>query len=573
VAKNKGPVQPPEDYTALSDEELATFETDATAEFDEVTGDPNINADGLARATQLADMIDTVRGENARRTQERADIAAGREALMARVHVQPEEPEGGEGDGDTEGGEGGTEGAGEGAAAPAVAVVATGGATTQPARRATRKLNLSLADAQTHAPKIKAPRTEPVLVASADIPGFTTGGRLDGMDSLVAAMTARARALPIAAVRGADEDWERATRYPIAALERQFRYTLGPDATLEQINDVLTAATDPEALVAAGGWCAPSEISYDFYNIVCEDGMIDLPTIGINRGGIRFPVSASFGDLVGNAAMWSWTELQDVAAVTGTGAGTKTCARVPCPSFSEERLECDGICLTVGNLTEDAFPELIANHTKLLFAAHAHKMNGRYIAKLLTASGTAITGMGAAGSGLVAPVLGAISLAAIDYREKYAMCEDAILEVILPRWVRAAMRSDLRKRGGDFRYLTVADAALMDMFDVENVRVQWVNDWQVRTSGFPGQSTPVVIWPTTVQFMIYAPGTFVLGRGLRLNLGVIRDSVLNATNDHTAEWQEECWLIAKMGHESRLYTVPICPDGTTGAADLTACGV
>jgi hypothetical protein len=64
----------------------------------------------------------------------------------------------------------------------------------------------------------------------------------------------------------------------------------------------------------------------------------------------------------------------------------------------------------------------------------------------------------------------------------------------------------------------------------------------------------------------------VQGNGLRLNLGVIRDSVLNATNDHTAEWMEECWLIFRPGHEGRRYVVPICADGATGAATLTACG-
>jgi hypothetical protein len=111
----------------------------------------------------------------------------------------------------------------------------------------------------------------------------------------------------------------------------------------------------------------------------------------------------------------------------------------------------------------------------------------------------------------------------------------------------------------------------MSWFDLINVRVQWVGDWQVRGAGQPGNATPITAWPTTVQFLMFAAGTFVLGRGLQLNLGIIRDSVLNATNDHTAEWMEECWLVAKIGHESRLGTIAICPDGTTGAADLTAC--
>src|SRR3546814_10859410 len=34
---------------------------------------------------------------------------------------------------------------------------------------------------------------------------------------------------------------------------------------------------------------------------------------------------------------WLWTEADDIAAATGSP--TKPCVRVPCPTFSEERLE------------------------------------------------------------------------------------------------------------------------------------------------------------------------------------------------------------------------------------------
>ena len=58
---------------------------------------------------------------------------------------------------------------------------------------------------------------------------------------------------------------------------------------------------------------------------------------------------------------------------------------------------------------------------------------------------------------------------------------------------------------------------------------------------------------------------------MALNLGVVRDSTLNAENDHTALWMEECHLIAQFGPAPRLYNLEICPDGTVGAADLTSC--
>lgn len=571
MAKDKG-VSFPEDMTSLSDDELTELEKAAVAQFQNESAAEGIGPDQMESLRTLATGIKTVRTTMTSRAEAAAAQAAELQSLSESVGSTDE------GDGDGGGsGDGGNE-AGEGQLVDAGAAVTAstrpqGGAITNPREPGRRGLNVPLGEVSKNAPRVTAPpekRRESVLVASADIPDMALGSKLADMDSLVAAMQSRARSLPILS-RGDDT-----TRYPIASLQREFAYTLDLSSTPEQINEVLQNVANPDALLAAGGWCSPSEISYDFYNIVCVDGTLDLPTTGINRGGMRFPVSPSFGDLVGNAAMWSWTETQDIAAVTGTAqSGTKTCARVPCPSFNEVRLACDGLCLTVGNLTEDAYPELIANHTRLLFAAHAHKMNAKRITQLIAYS-TPATGQtfGTAGTGVVNPVLGALELQAIDYREKFAMCQDAVLEVILPRWLRGAMRSDLRKRTREnTNMLSVTDAMLMSLFDAINVRVQWVGDWQTRTAGYFGNAAILTGWPLTVQYMMYAPGTFVLGQGLRLDLGVIRDSVMNAQNDHTAEWMEECWLIAKIGHESRLGIINICPDGTVGAADLIGCDV
>jgi len=545
----------PDDLAALSNDDLTTFASKATERMAALAGSDTEELAALqaevAEMQQLGTSIKRAKDEVKTREAAFASAKSAKAAQVAEFAASKPET----------------------APDPEPVTASAGGA--QVTDRKPPKLNASLADAARNAPSsgLVVPRTnEPVLVASADVPGFTTGGKLENLDALVAAVTARARSIP-ATKRGDD-----APRYTVASLMREHRYNLDPMATPAQINEVITAATNPAILTASGGWCSPSEISYDFYNVVCEDGMLDLPTVGINRGGIRFPTSPSFADVTSSTALWRWTETQDIAAVTGTAqSGTKTCGRVPCPAFNEERLACDGICLTVGNLTEDAYPEVIANYQRLLFAAHAHKINGLRIQQLRAfASTAAVTGtFGTAGSGVVAPVLGTLELNAIDYRERYAMCEGATLEVVLPRWLRGAMRSDLRKRtGATMEQLSVSDARLMELFDAAGIRVQWVNDYQVREAGFPGvPDTILTSWPTTVEFIMYAPGTVVLGQGMRLDLGVIRDSVLNATNDYTAQWMEECWLMFKPGHEVRRGLINICADGTTGAHDLTACDV
>jgi hypothetical protein len=578
-----GGVQVPADLSGLSDDELTSLHSQAKTEFQTLTDDPNINAVGLERATELADVIETMATEiNARalaRRQAAAEALRGRVTARAVDDLQPSD-----GDGDGGGGDGGNSGGGnaggntgggtggnEGEGAVTASSRTRGRTPVENVIKSGSKLNVRLSSAQQsqRAPTGAvrsgvAPRDATVVVASADIRGFTQGSNLDGIDALAAAMQARARTMPV--THGTPN------YTPVAQLQRDqdFRWFVDDHSSPEEVHRVLQEAANPEALVAAGGWCAPSEISYDFYNVVCEDGMYDLPSTGVRRGGMRWPTSPSFGDLASSTGLWIWNETQDIAAATGTGqSGTKTCARVPCASFNEARLECDGICITAGNLTSDAWPEQIANFMRLVMAAHAHRVNTRVIGKVAALS-TAVS-MCATGMGVAVPLLDAVELQAIDIRTKYAMCDNATLEAVFPNWVLGLIRADLAKRKGwdsPGAAFNITNAEIAAWFTLRGISAQFVQDWQVRATGFPGLTGAITTWPTTVQFLIYPAGTFVKGNGLSLDLGVVRDSTLNATNDFTAAWSEDCWLVAMIGHESRLVTVPVCPNGAAGA-DVT----
>lgn len=614
-------------YQELTDAQLAELEADNVAEFErlraEADGAPS--ADQYAQMTSHVETVEAVRAEQARREAEATERAAQADDLMDRITRpaaaptgEPEAPAStatdttaddtdetdgndpappaDEADTTTETPDGDTtlsevtvpdspaeltelvasmRTLTEAVTAQAQATTAAitemrehySPARTRPAAEAKApKLNPTMAELAARAPAVDTAPKRSVLVASADVPGYSAGQELSGISDLRKAMNARARHLnPVAGG---------AQRIPVATMRKEHRHVVGEFMSRDQVDQIIREVTNPsdmETLVAAGGWCAPSEISYDFFSDVCRDGGIDLPTVGVNRGGIKWPTSPSYGDIVASQGLWRWTETQDAAAVTGTAqSGTKTCVHVPCADFDEARLDCDGLCLEAGNLASDAFPEAQDNFLDLLQAGHFHTINGLKIQQLVAASvpvsGT--VGLGATGGGLVANLLGAIALQAQDYRAKFRMCVDSVLEVVLPLWIRDAMRSDLIRRNG-IAVEPYADQQIMTWFDVRNVRVQWVYDFQNTTIG---GVTPAMSWPSIVQFLIFSPGTFVLGEGMTLDLGVIRDSTLNSTNDHTAAWMEECWLIAKRGHESRFVTVNICPDGTTGAADLTACG-
>jgi hypothetical protein len=161
----------------------------------------------------------------------------------------------------------------------------------------------------------------------------------------------------------------------------------------------------------------------------------------------------------------------------------------------------------------------------------------------------------------------------MDYRAKFAMGTRAVLEVVVPYWVREVIRADMVLRPyEDLGALAVADAQIDAWLAARNVRVQWVNDYQVRGANQPGSSSNLTVWPATVNFLVYAAGTFLHGTGLQLDLGVIRDSVLNAENDYTAVWAEECHLIAQVGHSARKYTCAFQVSGQVGGVVATPNG-
>jgi hypothetical protein len=396
------------------------------------------------------------------------------------------------------------------------------------------------------------------------------GQRIETMDGLVAAVQAHARSQVTTNGRPGFQT--------VATIKNNFEYVIDGTGTkpgeLEQILRELRTPEKIDSLVAAGGWCAPSETRYDFFNIACEDGMVDLPTLGVQRGGITWPVSPSLADVYTGSFTnatnpWLWTEQDDILAVTGSP--TKPCVRVPCADFDEERLECYGICLTAGNLTDYAFPEATRNYLSLLLSAHFHAMNARFISQMVTLSTSTIAIPTGSCRAVSSDLPDYVGLGAQDYRTRYGMCDDDVLEVVLPRWARDAIRSDLSRRTG-IDPTNFSNADIDNLFTTRRVRIQWVSDWQVRSAGLPGGATALTAWPDSLEFLIYAAGTFVKGNGLTLDLGVVRDSVLNETNDHTAAWTEECHLIARLGHESRRYSMPVCVGGLTGGT-CTECHV
>lgn len=592
------PFTVPADLSSLSVEQLDELRTQADAEVDAIL-EAGRRVEDLPRLTQIAKGVKAISARKGEIEAEAADTEAKFQEILDDLRppqTEPEEPTTDDGDGSSDIVEGEIvdDKPPTATAQPPQMVTAasrpTGGAKTA-ARdlggfKSTPKLNPSLSSARQFAPSAEPPKAELAITASVGLPGaFEPGAKLTGIRQLgeVAENRARSMADQGGRYRPRRED-DPYGGMQIAQIKNSFETTFDPNTSPDVVGAYLDklrsqgSAANMETLVAGGGWCAPLTPRYDFFNIACEDGTIDLPTFGAERGGVNFPVSPSLADTFSpalpwytafsNATVpWLWTNTDDILTVTG--APNKPCIRVPCSTMTPVQLECYGICLTAGNLADNAWPESTRNFLRLLMAAHYHAANGRYISQISTLA-TQITGCTAAGSGAAAPILSTAELGAIDYRTKFGMCDSDVIEWIFPAWAVGAIRADLAKRTG-VDLLNVSDAMITSWFDTRGIRVQWVKDYQVRAAGQPGAQTAITQYPSFVKGLMYAAGTVVRGNGMTLDLGVVRDSTLNAENDFTAAWMEECHLIARFGHEVREYTINICPDGTTGAADLTSC--
>lgn len=578
------PFELPSDLSGLSAEELAalkaTAKEQAKAALDAIKAKDRVTSDDALELNMYAEAAKAINAEELTRNEIETGMLAAEDTLSALLGG----PDGAEGDGNAEADDAAADVVTEAEQALTGDLVTASGRGKTPVENVLRSRslnsslrNLSLREAQQAKNAQNGTSTryqtdeELIVTAGAGISGIEANSPLGTLTAMSDALRARARYLPVTTGKY--------DKIVVASVKKTFDINVDSRMHPDEVEQNIKRLQDPSQLwdngnitTAGGGWCATPMPTYNFFNLTCEDGAFDAPTFGVERGGFTFPVSPSLADVYTGAFdvttnPWLWTNTDDVATVTGSP--NKPCVRVPCATTTTRTLECYGICLTAGNLTDNAWPEQTRNYLSLLRSAQFHAINARYISTVVSLASTVVTA-GAGGAGVISPVLGMVEIAAENYRTRYGMCQNEVLEVVLPHWIIPAMRADATKRNG-VDMVGTTDAMIADWFDMRHIRAQFVSDWQVRASGLPGFETVITSWPTTVDFLMYAAGTVLIGNGMTLDLGVVRDSTLNAENDFTAAWMEECHLIARVGHEIAQYRVNICADGTTGANDLTAC--
>ncbi len=468
----------------------------------------------------------------------------------------------------------------------------------------TEVINVTIADIVDKVPDPQVPVSNQPryssLVAAAGVPNYEAGAPLTTM--LDVAKAFEARSASHGALRGRGPVVE---PYPVAQLVRNYpaEFSVMGDETdyaklLEVANEkrlpggsLLRSAEirrkqiqeehpERDALVAAAGWCAPSETDYDICLQITTDGLADFPEVQARRGGIRHNTGIEFDSIFGGGSCASPTGFFDLTEAQVASGTVKTCLEIPCPSFVDTRLGVTGLCLTGNILSIRGYPEFTATFTRGALAASAHQVNREQIADVVAGS-TAVNLSAAApwatDGSTVSQVLSAVELAIVDIKYRLRMSQNATLEVVMPFWILAQMRADWVRRnatGSGPEAITLADGAISSAFTARGARVQYVYDWQdafanCSATGL-GSDTPISAFPTTLQFLVYPAGTWIRAVSDVITLNSVYDSTKLATNQVTHLFTETGWAMVQMCPLSRVYTVPVCPSGkTTNQGTLT----
>lgn len=403
------------------------------------------------------------------------------------------------------------------------------------------------------------------ITAGSDLKGITAGAEFSSMSEVAQALLTRKHGMG----RTTGGDGEQAL---VASIQTSF-----PDSRQLNSNDVegnrskINAVTSPEAIVAAGGLTAPVETSWDIFELgetSVRPVRDALAVFGADRGGLRFLTPPVLSDLEGAVSLWTMQD--DIDASTPEGPNpVKPCIRVAAGQEVTVYTDAIPLCLTFGNLGARAYPELVQRHTELGMIQHARYSEIRLLTRIgaLSTAVTADSELGAARDIFVQ-----LEQAASAYRSRYRLDPKAPLRVLFPEWFKNALRADLTKQlPGDGRDGTfnLAEAEINRWFSTRNINVSWFLDGE--TGQVFGEQTAgaLLSFPSTVIWYLFSEGTFVFLDGGTLDLGLVRDSTLNGTNDYKI-FLETFEGVAKVGVESLRVTSNLAIKGSSSATTVVA---
>ena len=152
------------------------------------------------------------------------------------------------------------------------------------------------------------------------------------------------------------------------------------------------------------------------------------------------------------------------------------------------------------------------------------------------------------------------------------------LRVIFPAWFKEVLRTDIALAAGGLDTYSVTDAQVDQLFRGSNVNPTWALDGEagqdysrmtdlVVFAGQTGEHRVIAEYPGEVIWYLFAEGTFSFMDGGTLDLGLVRDSTLNAANDYQT-FVETFENAIKFDNESIRFRSRYVPTGS-GSTDVT----
>lgn len=379
-----------------------------------------------------------------------------------------------------------------------------------------------------------SPTTVPIKAVSG-VSGYNAGDEFASMTALAEALTSRWQDI----AGGGTE------KMTVGRIDGRFpdsvRLGDNRDANIEKLGGL--DITQPAALASiTAAMCAPAEPYYGLVQMSSTERPVrgSLSTYVPQRGAVTIYPSPKLADIT--AGMGLWTRADDA----NSSATKAACATIACATPVQYDIYGIYRCMTIKNLLQMTFPELVEAYLNRLAALQARlaevtlldAMTGSVNAKTVTVA--APSPKQGSSVNLWATLIQV--LAVYREQERYG---DQNLDMWAPRWMRESLRMDIVRQRNTVGLSPAArvpagtdvDTALSRI----GVNVTWTMDnataW-TSTIGTQNTASALVAMPTSVKFILAPKGNFrLLDRG-DLQIGVTnnnlyRDNVSNTKNQFT----------------------------------------
>jgi hypothetical protein len=346
----------------------------------------------------------------------------------------------------------------------------------------------------------------------------------------------------------------------------------------ERNAELMDAVCHPTALLASGGTCAPTNVDYDMSTWACADRPLrdGLPGFLASRGGLLYVQPPDIGIWAGATSVW--TEATDASP----GASVKPVMSMTCGNTVQVFVNAIPTRIGFGNMQARFAPEQVAANTDVAMAQAARTAENELLSLIAAACVADVTT--AVLLGATRDLLTAVDQVCAAYRSAHRISRSQALTAIFPDWVKDLIRADLVRelahgQNDDWNSLAVSDDQIEELLMTHGVKPIFHIDGQPNTvAGGDAQtfvvqtaSTGILTFPGKMVWYLFAEGQIQFLDGGRLDLGVVRDSTLDATNDFEV-FVEPFESLAFRGFSSGALQLvsSLCANGTSAATTSTA---